>query len=151
MKNPLASDTSTNLGILVARLALGASLLMVGYSHFSGIGGVKGFAASNALNVPRWMAGEAGSAYSQVLPFLEMAAGAMLVLGLTTRVGGLLAAVITGVVISAHGLHLPPHGDAHLPVYLATGILLLCLGGGQLTLDELLFRKKRSDGPGDAH
>ena len=57
MKNPLASQTSANLGILVARLALGASLLMAGYAHFSS--GVKIFANSNASNLPRWMPGEA--------------------------------------------------------------------------------------------
>src|SRR5919107_493510 len=107
MRNPLASETSTNLGILVARLALGVSMLVAGYS--------------------------------QCLPLLELAAGGMLVLGLTTRVGGMLAAVITGIILSAHGLHLPPHADGHLPVYLSTAILLLCLGGGKLTLDNLLF------------
>jgi uncharacterized membrane protein YphA (DoxX/SURF4 family) len=151
MKNPLASETSTNLGILVARLALGASLLMAGYSNFSGTGGVKAFALSNVTSIPRWMPGEAASGYSQCLPFLEMAAGAMLVLGLTTRVGGLLAAATTAVVISAHGLHLPPHADEHLPVYLAVAILLMCLGGGKLTLDSLLFRKKKLAGPSGGH
>ena len=151
MKNPLASETSTNLGILVARLALGVTLLAAGYSHFSGLGGVKGFAASNVTNIPRWMPGEAASAYSQCLPFLEMAAGGMLVLGLTTRVGGFLAAVTTGIILSAHGLHLPPHSNDHLPVYLATAILLLCLGGGKLTLDSLLFKKKKPAGPSGGH
>ena len=152
MKNPLASETSTNLGILVARLALGVSMLMAGYSHFSGLGGVKAFALSNAVvNTPRWMPGEAASAYSQCLPFMEVAAGGMLVCGLTTRVGGLLAAVITGVILSAHGLHLPPHAEEHLTVYLATAILLLCLGGGKLTLDSLLFKKKKPEGPSGGH
>jgi uncharacterized membrane protein YphA (DoxX/SURF4 family) len=151
MKNPLASETSTNLGILVARLALGVSLVMAGYSHFSGLGGVKGFAVSNVTNIPRWMPAEAASGYSQCLPFLEMAAGGMLVLGLTTRVGGFLAAVTTGIILSAHGLQLPPHADQHLPVYLATAILLLCLGGGRLTLDSLLFKKKKPAGPSGGH
>ena len=151
MRNPLASEASTNLGILVARLALGVSMLVAGYAHFSGIGGLKGFALSNAINTPRWMPGEAASAYSQCLPLLELAAGGMLVLGLTTRVGGMLAAVITGIILSAHGLHLPPHADGHLPVYLSTAILLLCLGGGKLTLDNLLFKKKKPEGPSGGH
>src|SRR5437667_6032019 len=139
MKNPLASQTSTNLGIFVARLALGASLLMAGYAHFSS--GVKIFANSNASNLPRWMPGEAAGAYSQCLPFLEMAAGGMLVLGLTTRGGGFLAAVIYGIILSARGVHLHPHPEEHMPVYLAVAFLLLCLGGGELTLDSVLFRK----------
>ena len=149
MRNPLASETSTNLGIFIARLALGTTLLMAGYSHFSG--GVKPFANSNVTNLPRWMPGDAAYGYSQCLPFLEMAAGGMLVLGLTTRIGGLLAAVVTGVVLSARGLHVPPHPEEHLPVYLAAAILLMCLGGGKLTLDAMLFKKKSLAGPSEGH
>jgi uncharacterized membrane protein YphA (DoxX/SURF4 family) len=149
MKNFLASEMSTNIGIFVARLALGTSLLMAGYVHFSG--GVKGFANSNVTNVPRWMSAEIAGAYSQCLPFMEMAAGGMLVLGLTTRIGAILAGISTAVIISAHGLHLPPHGEEHLPVYLAVSILLMCLGGGQLTVDGLLFKKKKPEGPSGGH
>ena len=145
MRNPLACEISTNLGILVARLALGITLLMAGYSHFSG--DVTVFANSNVTNLPRWMPGDAASAYSLILPFMEMAAGGMLIFGLTTRIGGLLGAIITGVVISARGLHMPPHAEEHLPVYLALAILLMCLGGGKLTLDALLFQKKSHPGP----
>ena len=151
MRNPLASETSTNLGILVARLALGAVLLAAGHAHFSGSGGVKAFAQSNFSNLPRWMPADAAAGYSQCLPFLEMAAGGMLILGLTTRVGGLLAAVTTAVVMSAHGVHMPPYGEEHLPVYLSVAILLMCLGGGKLTLDNLLFKKKKPDGPSGGH
>ena len=81
MRNPLASETSTNLGIFVARLALGASLLMAGYAQFSGGVGVFAASATSAGNLPRWMPGEASVAYSRCLPFIEMAAGGMLVLG----------------------------------------------------------------------
>ena len=38
MRNPLASENSTNLGILVARLALGAQLLFIGYTHLNNRG-----------------------------------------------------------------------------------------------------------------
>jgi uncharacterized membrane protein YphA (DoxX/SURF4 family) len=149
MRNPFASERSTNLGILVARLALGASLLMIGYNHFSG--GVKVFAHSNGANLPRWMTAEIAIAYSQILPFLEMATGGMLVLGLTTRFGGFLAAVITGIILSARGVHLPPDPDGHLPVYLALSFLLLCLGGGKLTLDGALFGRKKPLAETDGH
>ena len=151
MSNPLASEASTAIGIFVARLALGAVLLAAGYSHFSGSGGAKGFAQTNFTNLPRWMPAEAASGYSQCLPFLELASGAMLVLGLTTRLGGMLAAVTTAVVMSAHGVHLPPNAEEHLPVYLAVSILLMCLGGGKLTLDSLLFKKKKPAGPSGGH
>ena len=143
MKNVLASETSTNLGILVARLALGAQLLFIGYAHFNN----RNVSAPTAGAIPRWMPGEAAGGYAHVLPFLEFAAGGMLVLGLTTRFGGLLAAVMTAVVMAARGVHFHPHPEEDLPIYLAISILLICLGGGRFTLDRLIFHKKQAMDP----
>jgi putative oxidoreductase len=141
MRNPLASENSTNLGILVARLALGAQLLFIGYAHMNN----RGVSAPTAGAIPRWMPGEAAGGYAQCLPYLEFAAGGMLVLGLTTRVGGLLAGLMTAIVMAARGVHFHPHPEEDLPIYLAVSILLLCLGGGRFTLDRLLFRRKHSE------
>ena len=138
MKNILASEGSTNVGILIARLALGAQLILIGYAHFSS--GRRAAATAGAL--PRWLPGEAANGYTHCLPYLEMAAGGMLVLGLTTRFGGLLAAVVTSVVMAARGVHFHPHPEEDLPIYLAVSLLLLCLGGGRFTLDRLIFRSK---------
>ena len=142
MANVFASERSINLGILVSRLALGTSLLMIGYNQFSGGVGVFASSTAAAAYLPRWMHGDVAHIYSQFLPFIEMAAGGMLVLGLTTRFGAFLATVVTGVMLSARGIHLPPDPDGHLPVYVALAFLLLCLGGGRLTLDGVLFRRK---------
>ena len=139
MKNPLASDLSSNLGLLLARVPLGLYFAMAGYAHFK----TQNFATQYVAALPTWMPSEAGKGYSSVLPFLEMAVGGLLILGLTTRLGGLLAAVITGVVVAAAGFKLYPDSGHQMLVMLGLSILLLCLGGGKFTLDNFLFNRKK--------
>ena len=139
MKNPLASDLSGNMGLLLARVPLGLYFALAGYAHFK----TQNFATQYVAALPTWMPPEAGKGYSSVLPFLEMAVGGLLILGLTTRLGGLLAAVITGVVVAAAGFKLYPDSGHQMLVMLGLSILLLCLGGGKFTLDNLLFNKKK--------
>jgi len=139
MKNPLASDLSSNLGLLLARVPLGLYFALAGYAHFK----TQNFATQYVAALPTWMPPEAGKGYSSVLPFLEMAVGGLLILGLTTRLGGLLAAVITGVVVAAAGFKLYPDSGHQMLVMLGLSILLLCLGGGKFTLDNFLFNKKK--------
>ena len=139
MKNPLASDLSSNLGLLLARVPLGLYFALAGYAHFK----TQNFATQYVAALPTWMPPEAGMGYSSVLPFVEMAVGGLLLLGLTTRLGGLLAAVITGVVVAAAGFKLYPDSGHQMLVMLGLSILLLCLGGGKFTLDNLLFNKKK--------
>jgi uncharacterized membrane protein YphA (DoxX/SURF4 family) len=145
MKNPLASDLSNNLGLLLARIPLGLYFALAGYAHFT----TQNFATQYVAALPTWMPSEAGKGYSSMLPFLEMAVGGLLILGLTTRVGGLLAAVITGMVVAAAGFSLDPNAaNKLLPlIVLGLSILLLCTGGGKFTLDNFLFNRKK----GEAH
>lgn len=146
MKNPLASDLSSNLGLLIARVPLGLYFALAGYAHFT----TQNFATQYVAALPTWMPSEAGKGYSSVLPFLEMAVGALLILGLTTRVGGLLAAGITALLIGGIGLGFDRNPNAqqyHLLIVLGLSVLMLCLGGGKFTLDNFLFNKKK----GEAH
>ena len=141
MKNPLASDLSSNLGLLLARIPLGLYFALAGYAHFK----TESFATQYVAALPNWMPPEAGKGYSTVLPFLEMAVGALLLLGLTVRVGGLLATVITGVVIAAAGFKLYPDAGHQMLIIFGLSILMLCLGGGKFTLDNFLFNRKKPD------
>ena len=143
MKNPLASDLSSNLGLLLARIPLGLYFALSGYAHFK----TQNYATQTAALLPVWMPAEAGKGYASVLPFLEMAVGALLIVGLTTRVGGMLAACITGLVIAAAGFKLYPDPGHQLLITFGLSILLLCLGGGKFTLDNFLFNRKK----GEAH
>ena len=143
MKNPLASDLSGNFGLLLARVPLGLYFALSGYAHFK----TQNFATQYVAALPQWMPSEAGKGYSSVLPFVEMAVGLLIVLGLTTRVGGLLAAGIVGMLIAASGINLDPTASHHHQMLVVFGlsILLLCLGGGKFTLDNFLFNKKKKE------
>ena len=146
MKNPLATDLSTNMGLLLARIPLGLYFVLAGYAHFK----TQNFATQYVAALPNWMPAEAGKGYSSVLPFLEMAVGALLILGLTTRVGGMLAAGITAMLVAGMGLSFETNPNApqyHLLMMLGLSVVLLCLGGGKFTLDNLLFNKKKSGEP----
>ena len=143
MKNPLATDLSGNLGLLLARIPLGLYFALAGYAHFK----TQNFATQYVAALPAWMPSEAGKGYSSVLPFIEMAVGGLLILGLTTRVGGFLAAGMTGLLVAAAGLSLDPNAaNKLLPlIVLGLAILLMCMGGGKFTLDNFLFNKKQGE------
>ena len=141
MKNPLASDLSGNLGLLLARIPLGLYFAVAGYAHFK----TQNFATQYVAALPAWMPQEAGKGYSSVLPFLEMAVGALLLLGLTTRVGGFLAAGITGMVVASVGFKLYPDIGHQVPVMFGLSLMLLCMGGGKFTLDNFLFNQKKGE------
>src|SRR5688500_11184036 len=76
MKNPLATDLSTNMGLLLARIPLGLYFALSGYHHFKTLN----FATQYVAALPTWMPSEARAGYSNVLPFIEMAIGALLIL-----------------------------------------------------------------------
>jgi uncharacterized membrane protein YphA (DoxX/SURF4 family) len=144
MKNPLASDLSGNLGLLLARIPLGLYFVLAGYAHFR----THGFATLHFGNLPYWMPTEAGKGYASVLPFLEMATGALILTGLTTRVGGTLAAIVTGMVLAATGFKLYPDSGHQTLIIFGLALLLMCAGGGKFTLDTFLFNQKK---PEEAH
>lgn len=146
MKNPFASDLSGNLGLLLARVPLGLYFALAGYAHFT----TQNFATQYVAALPAWMPAEAGKGYSSMLPFLEMAVGGLLILGLTTRLGGFLAAGITGLLVAAAGVTVDPKAVHHIHplIVLGVSVLMLCMGGGKFTLDNFLFNGKKK---GEAH
>ena len=143
MKNPFASDLSGNLGLLLARIPLGLYFALLGYAHFR----TQSFATQYVAALPSWMPSEARHGYSSMVPFIEMAVGGLLLLGLTTRVGGFLAAVMTGLLVAAAGFSLDPDGATKLLplIVLGLSILMLCMGGGKFTLDNFLFNQKKQE------
>jgi|SRR5688500_8402604 len=146
MKNPLATDLSTNMGLLLARIPLGLYFALSGYHHFKTLN----FATQYVAALPTWMPSEARAGYSNVLPFIEMAIGALLILGLTTRVGGMLAAGVTAMLVAGMGLSFEPNPNAsqyQLLMMLGLSVVLLCVGGGKFTLDNFLFNKKKNGEP----
>jgi len=143
MNNPFASETSTNIGLLVARIPIGGHFLMAGYLHL--LGGLGSFKGSYLERAPEWMPRAAASVYAYGLPFVELAAGLMLVLGFTTRLGAAFAALITFIMMTDGGVHLYPHKGHHTTVYLGVALMVLCAGGGRYALERFVIKRK-SDG-----
>ena len=148
MRNPLTTERSTDIGLLLARLPLGVMFVIAGCSKLADNGGFRGFAEASKSHIPGWISRDVGLLYLNVLPFLAIVVGLMMVLGLVTRLGGFLASVVlTSIVLGlgtkvvyANGL---PHPNL---VYLSLALMLFCVGGGQISLDGLFWGKKPANG-----
>jgi putative oxidoreductase len=147
MRNPLASPSSTNLGLLFARVPLGAFFVMAGFSAFRGKGGVTGSVEGfSAYALPGWF----GHLYVGVLPYVAILVGAMLVLGILGRLGGLVASLMLAsflvafhVVLDSHALAPMPHRNA---VLLGVALLTFLAGPGRFSLDQAIWKKTSAGG-----
>ena len=141
MRNPLKSDGAVSLGLLLARLPMGLFFLIAGFTKLHG--GVNAFVENTRGYVPNWAPSELGVRYLQLVPYLEVAVGAMLVLGLLTRLAGLIGALmVISYMIAVTGVR-----DAQLPfhpnmIYLGVLLTLFFVGPGGLSLDGVLFAKR---------
>jgi putative oxidoreductase len=139
---------SASLGLLVLRVAAGASLAInhgwVKFhdpdfkSKFFGMVGGMGLPASNAL---AWAAIAA-----------ELVGGILLALGFLTRISALMILGVMGVAIWK--IHLPSHqgfAGMELPVlYGGIAVAFLLGGAGRISVDGMLFGKgKKEEAPPD--
>ena len=132
------ASASASAGLLLLRLAAGALLLVHGLPKLSNPGGATGTAAS--LGVP------APDVAGWLVILGEVGLGALLVLGLLTRVaGGLLVLQMAGVWLLAHA----PQGflvdgqvnGENALLFAAVGLLLLFTGAGRWSADRALLRR----------
>lgn len=154
MKNPLKSDVSASLGMLLARLPVGAFFLIAGYGKLSE--GVNKFieAVSSKATPPAWVPPGSVDTYLHVVPFLEVAVGALLLLGLLTRLGALIGGLmVLSFTVGYTHLHGTTPSEQALPfhpnlIYLGVLLALVFVGPGRFSLDGVLFgRKKAKPGP----
>jgi uncharacterized membrane protein YphA (DoxX/SURF4 family) len=151
MRNPLASPSSTNLGLLFARVPLGAMFVMAGFSKFAG-GGVSAFVAGSRGYVPHYMPSWFGSVFLNALPYVEILVGAMLVLGILGRLGGFLASLLLASFLLAFHSVLDPRSPTPMPhtntALLGVALLVFLAGPGQFSLDRAVWKKKGNGGGG---
>lgn len=133
-------------GIAIVRVALGVIMLAHGIQKFT-VYTVAGFeGVLNELNVP--LAG----LLAYAVPTVEIVAGAMLILGLLTRIAGVLT---LGVGLAAlftmhlpYGLFVDEGGYELVLLIAAAGASMALLGGGRFSLDTLIpFGKKAAAQP----
>jgi uncharacterized membrane protein YphA (DoxX/SURF4 family) len=144
MTNPLKTEASFNLGLLLGRLPMGAFFLLAGVSKLQmGVGRFVSFAASSGhappVVPPQWF-----DTYLHAVPFLELTVGVFLILGLLGRVGGLIGALmVLTFTVGFTGLYgnPPDHGIPFHPNFIYMGLLLVIflLGPGRISVDSILF------------
>jgi len=134
LSSPLDKDTYGSLGLLVGRLMFG---LIMAFSHGMGKvpptqGLIDGVSAMG-LPLPGFMAWSAGLA--------EFAGGLLIAVGLFTRPAALLW-IVTMLVAAfvAHGAD-PLQKKELALLYLSFAVVVLALGGGKFSLDNLLKNK----------
>ena len=152
MTNPLRSEKSTNLGLLLARLPMGAFFLLAAIAKLQmGVANFVSYASRNG-HAPAAVPGPWVDNYLHALPFIEIAVGVLLIVGLLGRVAALAGAlVVLSVVIGFTGLHGVTDSDRALPfhpnlIYLGLLLMLFLLGPGRISVDALLFGRRSARG-----
>lgn len=166
MINPLATNASKSLGMLIARVMLGGVLVYAGYLKVFDMG-VSNFVEASASRVPSFMPEWFGPLYLRAVPFAELILGSMIVLGLLTRLSAFLSAAMLASFGLAFGLNNSSslgNADAanwrdlmagfinteaalasQVPqdplIFGALALIILFVGAGSLSVDRMLFGK----------
>lgn len=148
MKNPFNHPAWIDISLLLARLTLGAYMLIAGWNKLSADAGLSGFVQGGVLKMrPEWLPESFAAPYGYALPFVELLTGLMLILGLFTRIAaGIMTLVLLSIaiaVVSAFGIHSPPEKAAgsfhHSILMVPFAFLIAVVGSGRLALDPLYF------------
>jgi putative oxidoreductase len=128
-----------NLGLLLLRAIAGVVMLAHGINHIFGGGKIEGTA--------RWFESlgmKPGKLHAWLASITEVAAGAMLVLGLLTPlaaagvVGVMLVALITNHIPNGFFIFRPGEGYEYVLTLTVVGVVIGALGAGEWSLDHLL-------------
>lgn len=155
MKSCGTCEACNSLGLLLTRLLPGAALLVGGYLQYKA--GVQAYVSDHAGEVESFVSPKTADVYLHAVPYAMMALGGMLTLGLLTRVGGLLAAALLVTLAWPQGgvdglFFRPLEASSTLFagrvfkgtfVYGVLGLVSVLMGPGKLSLDALLFRRRK--------
>ena len=144
MRNPFDHPAMIDISLLLGRLSLGLYVALSGWHRITGSGGVGGFVNTVMLARPSWVPDYIARPYGYAMPFLEVAAGLLMILGLFTRSAAGVATVILITIacatIGAYGLSGGADGPFHFSIVLASLAFILAItGSGRLALDPLYF------------
>jgi putative oxidoreductase len=130
------SASSVDMGLLIARVVVGAVFIAHGVNHIYGGGKIAGTA--------RWFESlgmRPGILHAWTASLTEIGAGALLVLGLLTPLGGagvvgvMLVAWITNHLKNGFFIFRPGEGWEYVMVLTAMGVVVGTLGPGQWSID----------------
>jgi len=136
----MSTPTKANIGLLLARVPLGLFFLIAGYMHIAG--GLNAFVDSGMTHLPAWLPPTVGKMYLYSLPFVEFGAGLFVAVGLMTRASAFIKALILASILVALG-GIEPGKPFHTNIILlGLAILIALLGGGEISVDCIMQRKK---------
>src|SRR5438552_763650 len=139
-------SVAASIGLLLLRVPLGVFFILAGIHKLTAPGGAAAFADAHVKQVPSAVPEHLGRTYLGSVPYIEIAVGALLVLGLLTRVVGLAAALlITSFTIGATGVGGGQTGGPFHPnlIYIGIGLAVMLCGPGIFSVDGMLFRPRR--------
>jgi putative oxidoreductase len=134
------------IGPLAVRLVIGAAFLLTGWGKLHNLDGVTEFFTELGIPMPH--------ANAVFVSLVELVGGALLVLGLGTRIA---AALLIGTMAVALLTAIWPKADSVLDLfstieltYLVIFVWLAVHGAGKASLDHLLARRSRDPHVGEA-
>jgi putative oxidoreductase len=133
-------STPVNLGLLLVRVPFGLFFLLAGFGKIRG--GVGTFASAMIGKVPSFIPPSLGGAYLHALPFVELLTGLAVVVGLLTRVAGVLQALMLISFMMALGVKTNAGPFHYNFVYLGIALMLALVGPGEWSADRALFGRK---------
>ena len=155
MKCPPLSSPLFCVVILLNRLSLGLFFALAGWHKIMAEGGVQGFVEGfYKVVTPSWLPGFVATPFGYALPYIELIAGAMLVIGLFGRIAAIAIAFLLisiSIALLGAGEFFSGPGPFHTNVILLTLSLVLVMTGSRgISIDAKLFKSCCGGEPGDA-
>jgi thiosulfate dehydrogenase (quinone) large subunit len=139
---------TTSLGLLLARVPVGMFFLLAGVHKLQV--GLHAFVGSTIGAVPSYIPAAIGRAYLFALPFAEITVGVLLVLGIATRLIGLIASLmLISFMMAITGFDpMKTGGPFHYnAVFLGITLLLMFAGAGKFSGDAIVLKKPSPPAP----
>ena len=146
-----------NLALFLARLPLGAYFAIAGYNKIFGMG-VSTFVDFGMTKLPTWVPHDFGRPYLTAVPFVELASGLFLIIGLLVRTFSFLQALmLISFTIAMHKgytiAHVPGSQGPDAPlqgspfdqtiVFIGLALCLSMLGSGEWHATRVFRRRGR--------
>ena len=151
----MLSAARLNLALFLARVPLGAYFALAGYNKIFGPAGLNGFVSGASGMVPAWVPPEFGRYFLTALPFVEIASGAFLIVGLLVRtfsflqslllISFLIVAMQPTYVAKVHGSPAPGGPFDKNVVLLGLTLCLTLLGAGEWHARRVFRRTARRE------
>ena len=133
------SRPTTDLGLLLLRIPIGVLFVFAGQMKIFKMG-VSNFVEGSMKVIPPYLPQAVGKGYLYCVPFAELLVGICLLLGVATRLIGLIGALmLLSFMMAVTGWRDPQGGIFNSSVaYFCVALALMFLGAGRISVDALI-------------